>query len=138
MVLPCFRGESEEAIYEFRVAVRDARYDLPAWHERAALEGSLPGSWNDFFGSPDGRRAFRLLTKMLRYEPGRRPSATEAMLDSYLNPTCTEEARWPIPPATPWSIGSHLERWKKEQEKVRPRASLLRGNQRLLFKNGLY
>mmetsp|Transcript_18135 Transcript_18135/g.25555 ORF Transcript_18135/g.25555 Transcript_18135/m.25555 type:complete len:286 (+) Transcript_18135:194-1051(+) len=117
VVVPGLRV-SEDEFFQFRTAVRDCHHDLGKWHEIAIakgdsplIENGMPKGWEVLFdASPEGRDAFRLLTKLMHYEPAERPSASEALLQPYLNPGCMQPLL-PIPPAMPWSITSHMERW---------------------------
>ena len=106
----------EEQLWQWRVAMRDFGHNLVAWEEYAVLHSTLPYGWDSLFGSSrQGMQALRLLSNMLSYSPERRMSASEALLGPYLNPGC--DASPPdLPPAMPWSIMSHVQRWKKDKE----------------------
>ena len=106
----------EEHLFQWRIAVRDFGHDLVSWEEWAALHSSLPHGWNSLFGkSRQGIQALRLLSNLMSYRPRNRMSASEALLSSYLNPSCNVEAP-ELPPAMPWSIMSHIQRWKKDKQ----------------------
>ncbi|KAL7441629.1 hypothetical protein ACHAXM_007932 [Skeletonema potamos] len=106
----------EEHLFQWRIAVRDFGHNLVSWEEWATLNNSLPYGWNSLFGSSrQGIEALRLLSNMMSYTPDRRMSASEALLCPYLNPECNVEAP-ELPPAMPWSIMSHIQRWKKDKQ----------------------
>ena len=108
-VIPGLR-KSEDALFDVRMAIRDKRHDMEAWQEETVLSGGeLPEGWETFFACPEGREAERLLREMLRYDPAKRPTATDALLSSYLNPDCSSQVQ-PEPPPVPWSLTSHIER----------------------------
>jgi len=108
-VIPGLR-KSEDALFDVRCAIRDKRHDMEAWQEETCLSGNeLPDGWETFFACPQGREAERLLKEMLRYEPARRPTATDALMSPYLNPECSSQPQ-PEPPPVPWSLTSHIER----------------------------
>jgi serine/threonine protein kinase len=119
IVIPGFR-QSEDALFDFRIQVKHENHDLEAWQKNIALSLSdnnnnnnnnnskLPEGWEEFFECDDGRKAWSLLCKMLKYNPSERPTAADLLLGNYLNPTCQEEAQ-SEPPPVPWSITSHLE-----------------------------
>ncbi|KAL7532548.1 hypothetical protein ACHAWF_005958 [Thalassiosira exigua] len=112
----CGLGDEEE-LFQWRLSVRDFGHHLVAWEEYAALHGSLPHGWDGLFGtSRRGIHALRLLSEMLSYSPARRSSAAEALVGPYLNPDCDAEAPPELPPAMPFSIASHVRRWKKDRE----------------------
>lgn len=114
-VIPGFR-KSEDDLFDVRVAIRDKRHDMEAWQEETVLSGGdLPWGWEAFFACPEGREAERLLKEMLRYEPAKRPTATDALLSSYLNPDCSSQVQ-PEPPPVPWSLTSHIERLSMMQK----------------------
>mmetsp|Transcript_6112 Transcript_6112/g.17103 ORF Transcript_6112/g.17103 Transcript_6112/m.17103 type:complete len:529 (-) Transcript_6112:61-1647(-) len=109
-VIPGLR-RSEDALFDVRMEIRDERHDLEAWQEETVLSGrDLPEGWEEFFACPEGREAERLLTELLRYEPAERPTATDALMSSYLNPECSSPVNQPEPPPVPWSLTSHIER----------------------------
>ncbi|KAL7535390.1 hypothetical protein ACHAXR_006459 [Thalassiosira sp. AJA248-18] len=104
-------------LFKWRLAVRDYGHNLVAWEEYAALHNSLPYGWESLFGSSrQGIQALRLLSNMMSYYPDRRMSAAEALVGSYLNPSCDAEPPPELPPAMPFSIMSHIQRWKKDKE----------------------
>lgn len=107
----------EEHLFQWRIAVRDFGHNLVAWEEYATLHNSLPYGWNSLFGSSrQGIQALRLLSNMMSYSPARRMSASESLLSTpYLNPGCDVEAP-ELPPAMPWSLMSHIQRWKKDKQ----------------------
>lgn len=106
----------EEHLFQWRIAVRDFGHNLVSWEEWATLHNSLPYGWNSLFGtSRQGIQALRLLSNMMSYTPDRRMSASEALLCPYMNPGCNVEAP-ELPPAMPWSIMSHIQRWKKDKQ----------------------
>mmetsp|Transcript_18056 Transcript_18056/g.32672 ORF Transcript_18056/g.32672 Transcript_18056/m.32672 type:complete len:155 (+) Transcript_18056:395-859(+) len=53
---------------------------------------------------------------MLDYAPSRRISAAEALVGQYLNAGCDADPPPELPPAMPFSIMSHVQRWKKDRE----------------------
>lgn len=107
----------EEHLFQWRIAVRDFGHNLVAWEEYAVLHDALPYGWDSLFGSSlEGIQALRLLSNMMSYSPAQRMSASEALLGPYLNPGCDAEAPPELPPAMPWSIMSHVQRWKKERK----------------------
>lgn len=108
-------AKSEDALWDFRIAVRDHRHDLLLWEEDVTLTGTLPDGWEELFACEDGIKSWRLLVDMLQYEAKKRPSASEALLGKYLNPRC-QESGMPTPPAKPWSLASQLERLAKEDD----------------------
>lgn len=117
-VIPGLR-KSEDALFDLRVAIRDERHDLEAWQENTVLSGQeLPEGWEELFACAEGREAWRLLKGLLQYEAVRRPTATDALMESYLNPVCSEESR-PEPPPVPWSLASHLETMSQMQRPVK-------------------
>ena len=80
--------------------------------QSSSSSSSLPTGWEDFFGyCTEGRQAWRLLTSMMEYDPAKRPSASECLLQSYMNPMCSVTHKQPEPPPIPWSITSHLQKW---------------------------
>ncbi|KAL9189274.1 hypothetical protein ACHAXT_011764 [Thalassiosira profunda] len=107
----------EEELFRWRIAVRDFSHCLISWEEYAALHESLPFGWNSLFGtSRRGIQALRLLSNLMDYHPEQRMSAAEALVGPYLNPGCDAEPPPELPPAMPFSITSHLQRWKKDRE----------------------
>lgn len=111
IVIPGLRRASEDALFDLRVAIRNARHDLQAWQEKAVLdEEELPQGWEEFFACSEGREAWRMLLEMTQYDPAKRPTAADLLMGStYLNPTCSQAAKSPEPPPIPWSLSSHLE-----------------------------
>lgn len=107
----------EEQLFQWRLAVRDFSHSLVSWEEYAVLHNTLPYGWSSLFGSSrEGINALRLLSNLLSYSPANRISASEALLGSYLNSDCSAAVPPELPPAMPWSLMSHVERWKKERE----------------------
>ena len=106
---------TEDDFFNFRMSIRNERHDLSLWHEKATLSDTLPAGWEQFFGCTEGRQAWRLLRSMMYYNPSKRPSASECLLRTYMNPMCTASKR-PGPPAVPWSFTSHLEKWNHHQK----------------------
>ena len=106
---------TEDNFFNFRMSIRNERHDLSLWHEKATLSETLPSGWEQFFGCTEGRQAWRLLRSMMYYNPSQRPSASECLLRSYMNPMCTA-SREPDPPAVPWSFTSHFEKWNHHQK----------------------
>ena len=105
----------EENLFQWRIAVRDFGHNLVSWEEYATLHNTLPHGWNALFGSSrQGIQALRLLSNMLSYSPHDRMSASEALLCPYLNPGCDAEAP-DLPPAMPWSVMSHIKRWRMDK-----------------------
>lgn len=51
----------------------------------------------------------------MAYRPKERTGAKEALVGRYLNPRCEAEAP-ELPRAMPWSISSHISRWRKERD----------------------
>ena len=97
--------------------MRDFGHNLVAWEEYAALHNTLPYGWDSLFGtSRRGIQALRLLSNMMSYSPNLRMSAAEALVGPYLNPGCDAEPPPELPPAMPFSIMSHIQRWKKDKE----------------------
>ena len=108
-VMPGLR-QSEDALFDWRLDVRDQKHDLEGWQEETVLSaGDLPEGWEELFACPEGREAERLLKELMRYEPERRPTATDALMSSYLNPDCSSPMNQPEPPPVPWSLTSHIE-----------------------------
>lgn len=106
----------EDHLFQWRIAVRDFGHNLVSWEEWATLHNALPHGWNSLFGkSRQGIQSLRLLSNMMSYRPANRISASEALLGPYLNPGCNVEAP-ELPPAMPWSIMSHIQRWKKDKQ----------------------
>jgi serine/threonine protein kinase len=107
----------EDNLFRWRMDVRNFGHNLAAWEEYATLHNSLPHGWDDLFGSSRrGIHALRLLSNMMSYSPGCRMSAAEALVGPYLNPDCEAEPPPDLPPAMPYSIMSHIQRWKKDKE----------------------
>lgn len=107
----------EEHLFQWRIAVRDFMHNLVSYEEYAVLHNTLPYGWRSLFGtSREGIQALRLLSNMMSYSPDQRISASEALLGPYLNPGCDAEPPPELPPAMPWSIMSHVQRWKKERK----------------------
>lgn len=105
----------EENLFQWRIAVRDFGHNLVSWEEYATLHNTLPHGWNALFGSSrQGIQALRLLSNMLSYSPHDRMSASEALLCPYLNQGCDAEAP-DLPPAMPWSVMSHIKRWRMDK-----------------------
>ena len=115
---------SEDAFFQFRMDVRDCQHDLKVWQNRCMEENEseasdsnmkFPDGWEDLFhSSSEGQDALELIQQMMQYRPEKRPSASEALLQSYLNPACMQSLR-PLPPARPWSLTSHVEKFLHEQ-----------------------
>ena len=83
----------------------------------AQLHNTLPYGWHSLFGSSrEGIHALRLLSSMMSYSPAQRISASEALLGPYLNADCSADAPPDLPPAMPFSLMSHVQRWKKAKE----------------------
>jgi hypothetical protein len=53
---------------------------------------------------------------MMSYNPSSRISASEALIGEYLNPGCDAEPPPELPPAMPFSVMSHIQRWRKDKE----------------------
>mmetsp|Transcript_54067 Transcript_54067/g.114828 ORF Transcript_54067/g.114828 Transcript_54067/m.114828 type:complete len:589 (-) Transcript_54067:41-1807(-) len=115
---PSRRGLADlDDLFKWRIAVRDFGHNLVAWEEYAALHDSLPRGWDSLFGSSrDGIQALRLLSNMMSYSPGERISAAEALVGPYLNSGCDADPPPELPPAMPFSVMSHVQRWKKDKE----------------------
>jgi hypothetical protein len=108
---------NEDELFQWRIDVRNFGHDLVAWEKYATLHNSLPYGWDSLFGSSrHGIKALRQLSNMMSYFPGSRMSAAEALIGEYLNPGCDAEPPPELPPAMPFSIMSHIQRWKKEKE----------------------
>jgi len=111
IVIPGF-ALSEDNLFNFRIQVKDENHDLDAWQKKymplSDDKETIPDGLEEFFKCDEGRKAWRLLCKMLDYDPSQRPTAADALLGTYLNPTCQEEAQ-SEPPPVPWSLSSHLE-----------------------------
>jgi len=58
--------------------------------------------------------AFELLVELIGYEPCRRLTASEALLETYLNSACTDPIQLIPPVSKPWSISFHIEKWNIE------------------------
>ncbi len=104
-------GESEEALYEWRMQLKRHSHCPIAWREecRRAAGGvggageaaALPRGWDLHLGDDEeGSFAWRLVSSMLASDPAERPCAAHALIDPYLN-DCTVQL---APPARPWSI----------------------------------
>lgn len=107
----------EDNLFKWRLAVRDFSHNLVSWEEYAVLHNNIPYGWDSLFGSSrEGIYALRLLSSMMHYSPAQRISASEALLGAYLNSDCSVEMPPELPPAMPWSLTSHVQRWKKERE----------------------
>mmetsp|Transcript_8238 Transcript_8238/g.15398 ORF Transcript_8238/g.15398 Transcript_8238/m.15398 type:complete len:564 (-) Transcript_8238:84-1775(-) len=108
---------NEDDLFKWRLAVRDFGHNLIAWEEYATLHNSLPHGWDSLFASSrNGIQGLRLLGNMLDYAPSRRISAAEALVGPYLNAGCDADPPPELPPAMPFSIMSHVQRWKKDRE----------------------
>ena len=110
LVVPGLRM-SEDKFFNWRLAVRDKLHDIEEWQENTALSSlgeELPDGWEEFFSCAEGREAWRLIKTMLSYSPHQRPTATDALQGTYLNPDCSQDAGRE-PPPVPWSLASHLE-----------------------------
>jgi len=106
----------EEHLFQWRLAVRDFSHNLVSWEEHAVIHNTIPYGWDSLFGSSrEGIYALRLLSRMMSYMPAKRVSASEALLCPYLNTDCSVEETPDLPPALPWSLMSHIQRWKKER-----------------------
>lgn len=107
----------EDELFKWRIDVRNFGHNLVAWEEYATLHNTLPRGWDSLFGSSrQGIKALRLLSNMMSYSPDNRMSAAEALVGPYLNPGCDAEPPPELPPAMPFSIMSHIQRWKKDKE----------------------
>jgi len=107
----------EEDLFKWRLAVRDFGHNLVAWEEYATLHDSLPHGWDSLFGSSrQGVQGLRLLSNMMSYYPNDRMSASECLVGPYLNGDCAASPPPELPPAMPFSIMSHVQRWKKDRE----------------------
>mmetsp|Transcript_33295 Transcript_33295/g.49610 ORF Transcript_33295/g.49610 Transcript_33295/m.49610 type:complete len:523 (-) Transcript_33295:147-1715(-) len=111
LMIPGFRHQND--LYNFRLAVRDKMHVLESWQENATLTDQLPEGWEQFFSCAEGRHASRLISSMMKFKPGQRPSASEAMLGKYLNPGCIDEEETNPPAVLPWSLPSYLDRWSR-------------------------
>jgi len=108
---------SEDELFKWRIDVRNFGHNLVAWEEYATMHNSLPHGWDSLFGSSrQGIQALRLLSNMMSYSPGDRMSAAEAIVGQYLNSACDAAPPPELPPAMPFSIMSHIQRWKKDKE----------------------
>lgn len=108
---------NEEQLFQWRISVRDFSHNLVLWEEYAALHNTLPYGWSSLFGSSrEGIFGLRLLSNMLSYSPAQRISASEALVGPYLNSDCSAEPTPDLPPPVPWSLRSHVQRWRKEKE----------------------
>ena len=125
VIIPAFRT-NEDALYTFRLQVKNYQHNLTAWDEAHYTEDEddsndkdtttkkqlvFPEGWTEFFDveSDEGQKAWSLLVRMLHYTPKVRPTAADALLGAYLNPTCRDALHFPEPPPVPWSLTSHLE-----------------------------
>lgn len=107
----------EDELFKWRIDIRNFGHNLVAWEEYATLHNSLPHGWDSLFGSSrQGIQALRLLSNMMSYSPDIRMSAAEALVGQYLNPGCDAEPPPELPPAMPFSIMSHIQRWKTDKE----------------------
>jgi len=107
----------EDELFKWRIDIRNYGHNLVAWEEYATLHNSLPNGWDSLFGSSrQGIQALRLLSNMMSYSPVNRMSAAEALIGPYLNPGCDAEPPPELPPAMPFSIMSHIQRWKTDKE----------------------
>ena len=107
----------EDELFKWRIDVRNFGHDLISWEEYATLHNSLPYGWDSLFGSSrHGIQALRLLSNMMSYSPSNRMSAAEALIGPYLNPDCDAESPPDLPPAMPFSVISHIQRWKKDRQ----------------------
>jgi len=118
-------ANTEDDFFQFRMDVRNCQHDLEKWHDMAITKNeegkdeqlniSLPHGWKTLFDSTEeGKDAFELLVELMGYEPCRRLTASEALLETYLNPTCTEPIQLIPPVSKPWSITFHIEKWNIE------------------------
>ena len=107
----------EDDLFRWRLAVRDFGHDLVAWEEYATLHDTFPWGWNALFGSSRrGLHALRLIANLMSFSPARRMSASEALLGPYLNPGCDAAPPPALPPAMPYSVLSHMQRWKRDKD----------------------
>jgi len=112
----CGLGD-EDDLFKWRISVRDFGHDLVEYEEFAASHGSLPFGWYSLFGtSRRGISALRLLSRMMEYKPSDRICAAEALTGPYLNADCEAEAPPALPPASQFSLRSHLHRWKIDKD----------------------
>ena len=117
--------ESEESLFNWRLAVRDrvasarrhGAHGIDEWRA-AALAGEggteVPAGWGLLFdGGDESRHAWRLLRHLLAHEPADRPGAAEALQSEFVNPGCTVP---PLAPAAvrPWSLEA-LQRAQPEE-----------------------
>ncbi len=108
---------NEDELFQWRIDVRNFGHNLIAWEEYATLHSSLPYGWDSLFASSRrGIKALRLLSSMMGYNPRSRISAVEALIGEYLNPGCDAEPPPELPPAMPFSVMSHIQRWRKDKE----------------------
>jgi serine/threonine protein kinase len=125
LMIPGLRDNDDDTFFNLRMSIcKNAQHDLNHWLEQVMTSSSttspsLPDGWETFFGySTQGRQAWRLITNMMHYDPAKRPSASESLLlQSYLNPMCSQTHKQPEPPPIPWSISSHLNKWTKLMKK---------------------
>jgi len=112
----CGLGD-EDDLFKWRISVRDFGHDLVEYEEFAASHGSLPFGWYSLFGtSRRGISALRLLSRMMEFRPSERICAAEALTGPYLNADCGAEAPPVLPPASQFSLKSHLHRWKVDKD----------------------
>ena len=107
----------EDNLFKLRIPVRDVGHNVVAWEEYATLHDALLYGWSWLFGpSRPGMQALRLLANLLSFSPMHRMSASEALVGPYLNSHCDAEPPPELPPAMPYSILSHVQRWKRDKE----------------------
>ena len=113
-LLPGLR-ESEEALFNWRLAVRDrvvsarrhGAHAIDEWRAAALAgegEAEVPAGWGQLFdGSEEAAHAWELLRHLLAHEPTDRAGAAEALQSEFVNPACTAP---PLAPAAarPWSL----------------------------------
>ena len=107
--------ESEEALFNWRLAVRDrvvsarrhGAHAIDEWRAAALAgegEAEVPAGWGQLFdGTEEAAHAWELLRKLLAHEPTERAGAAEALQSEFVNPACTAP---PLAPAAarPWSL----------------------------------